>query len=84
MINHKYKKNSWGDDDSQRVPEEESKERLKKMAIGMKAMPFSFVAHFLAVVGAILVLIWCISFRGGLAWEAPNKNLIFNVSPPLC
>ncbi|CAA2983411.1 transmembrane ascorbate ferrireductase 1-like [Olea europaea subsp. europaea] len=48
------------------------------MAIGMKAMPFSFVAHFLAVVGAILVLIWCISFRGGLAWEAPNKNLIFN------
>ncbi|PIN18273.1 cytochrome b [Handroanthus impetiginosus] len=53
------------------------------MAIGVKALPFSFVAHFLAVVGAILVLIWCIVFRGGLAWEDTNKNLIFNIHPVL-
>ncbi|KAL0304257.1 UNVERIFIED_CONTAM: Transmembrane ascorbate ferrireductase 1 [Sesamum radiatum] len=53
------------------------------MAIGVKALPVSFVAHFLGVVGAILVLIWCISFRGGLAWEATNKNLIFNLHPVL-
>ncbi|KAL0299514.1 UNVERIFIED_CONTAM: Transmembrane ascorbate ferrireductase 1 [Sesamum radiatum] len=53
------------------------------MAIGVKALPISFVAHFLGVVGAILVLIWCISFRGGLAWEATNKNLIFNLHPVL-
>lgn len=53
------------------------------MAIGVKALHISFVAHFLAIVGAIMVLIWCISFRGGLAWEATNKNLIFNVRIPL-
>lgn len=28
-----------------------------------------------------MVLVWSIHFRGGLAWEAENKNLIFNVSP---
>ncbi|KAK6131813.1 hypothetical protein DH2020_034451 [Rehmannia glutinosa] len=35
------------------------------------------------ITGAIMVLIWCISFRGGLAWEATNKNLIFNLHPVL-
>lgn len=49
------------------------------MAIGLKAVHVSYVVYFLAVVGAILVLIWSIGFRGGLAWEATNKNLIFNV-----
>lgn len=53
------------------------------MAIGLKAVHVSYVAHFLAVVGAILVLVWVISFRGGLAWEATNKNLIFNIHPLL-
>lgn len=56
------------------------KEKIeRRMAIGVKALPFSFVVHFLGVVGAILVLIWNISFRGGLAWESTNKGLIFNV-----
>ncbi|KAL8557110.1 hypothetical protein ACS0TY_004539 [Phlomoides rotata] len=53
------------------------------MSIGVKALPCSFVVHFLAVVGAILVLIWNISFRGGLAWESTNKGLIFNCHPVL-
>ncbi|KAL3653505.1 hypothetical protein CASFOL_003186 [Castilleja foliolosa] len=53
------------------------------MAIGVKALPVSIVAHFLGIVGAILVLFWCISFRGGLAWESTNKNLIFNLHPVL-
>ncbi|KAL6545190.1 hypothetical protein OROHE_009855 [Orobanche hederae] len=53
------------------------------MALGLKALPVSFVAHVLGIVGAILVLIWCISFRGGLAWEDTNKNLIFNLHPVL-
>lgn len=53
------------------------------MAMGVKALPISFVAHFLAIVAAILVLVWNISFRGGLAWEATNKNLIFNLHPVL-
>lgn len=50
------------------------------MAIGVKALPITFVAHALAIVAAIMVLVWCLGFRGGLAWEDTNKNLIFNVS----
>ncbi|XP_042035919.1 transmembrane ascorbate ferrireductase 1-like [Salvia splendens] len=53
------------------------------MALALKALHTSFAVHFLAVVGAILVLIWCISFRGGLAWDSSNKNLIFNLHPVL-
>lgn len=51
----------------------------KDMAVGINAMPVTFVAHALAVIAAIMVLVWSISYRGGLAWEATNKNLIFNV-----
>ena len=47
--------------------------------LGVKAAPFTYVAHVLAVVSAVLVLMWCIHFRGGLAFESSNKNLIFNV-----
>lgn len=50
------------------------------MAIGIKAVPFTVVAQVLAVAGAVMVLVWCIYFRGGLAWESTNKSLIFNVS----
>ncbi|GFY84224.1 cytochrome b561/ferric reductase transmembrane protein family [Actinidia rufa] len=53
------------------------------MAIGVKALPFSFVVHALGIAGAVLVLVWCIHFRGGLAWESSNKNLIFNIHPVL-
>jgi len=51
------------------------------MAVVLKATPVTLVAHVLAAACAVLVLVWCISFRGGLAWEATNKSLIFNVSP---
>ncbi|GLT35967.1 hypothetical protein SLA2020_103750 [Shorea laevis] len=30
-----------------------------------------------------MVLVWCIHFRGGLAWEASNKSHIFNIHPVL-
>ncbi|XAR71722.1 Ascorbate ferrireductase (transmembrane) [Bertholletia excelsa] len=53
------------------------------MAIGAPALPFSFVVHVLAVAGAVMVLVWCIHFRGGLAWESSNKSLIFNIHPVL-
>ncbi|GAB2294039.1 hypothetical protein Dimus_028255 [Dionaea muscipula] len=53
------------------------------MALMLKAKPVTYVAHSLAVVGVILVLIWAIHFRGGLAWEAKNKALIFNIHPVL-
>ncbi|XLT62197.1 hypothetical protein HN873_018721 [Arachis hypogaea] len=51
---------------------------LKKMGFGVPALPFTFVAHLLAVAAIVMVLLWNIHFRGGLAWEATNKNLIFN------
>ncbi|CAN6279346.1 unnamed protein product [Urochloa humidicola] len=53
------------------------------MALGVRAAPFTYVAHALAVVAAAMVLVWAIHFRGGLAIEAANKNLIFNVHPVL-
>ncbi|KAI9162291.1 hypothetical protein LWI28_025826 [Acer negundo] len=53
------------------------------MALGVKALPFTFAAHVLAIAGAIMVLVWCFYFRGGLAWEATNKSLIFNLHPVL-
>ncbi|KAF5959982.1 hypothetical protein HYC85_001191 [Camellia sinensis] len=53
------------------------------MAIEVNAVPFSYVAHALAIAGAVMVLVWCIHFRGGLAWESSNKSLIFNMHPVL-
>ncbi|XXG52378.1 hypothetical protein AAC387_Pa03g0733 [Persea americana] len=53
------------------------------MALTVPALGFTFVAHLLGAVSAVLVLVWCIHFRGGLAWEATNKSLIFNIHPVL-
>ncbi|KAJ4956078.1 hypothetical protein NE237_012861 [Protea cynaroides] len=53
------------------------------MAIRVGALPFTIVSHVLAIAAAVLVLVWCIHFRGGLAWEAINKSLIFNLHPVL-
>ncbi|KAI0493748.1 hypothetical protein KFK09_023873 [Dendrobium nobile] len=59
------------------------REETKEMAgpIGVAAAPFTYASHFLGVAAAVLVLVWCINFRGGLAFEAVNKNLIFNLHP---
>ncbi|KAG7035630.1 Transmembrane ascorbate ferrireductase 1, partial [Cucurbita argyrosperma subsp. argyrosperma] len=51
------------------------------MMPAVKAFPFTIISHGLAVVALIMVLIWTIHFRGGLAWESVNKSLIFNVHP---
>ncbi|MED6143430.1 hypothetical protein PIB30_006004 [Stylosanthes scabra] len=53
------------------------------MALGVTAVPFTYVVHVLGVVAIILVLVWNIHFRGGLAWDSDNKNLIFNLHPVL-
>lgn len=38
------------------------------------------VARMLAASAAVLVLLWCVHFRGGLSLGSPtNKGLIFNV-----
>ncbi|KAL8142723.1 hypothetical protein V2J09_015755 [Rumex salicifolius] len=49
--------------------------------VGVKALAISIAAHVLAVASAVMVLVWCIDFRGGLAWSASNKSLIFNIHP---
>lgn len=49
----------------------------------INALHLSYVVHLLGVAGAVMVLVWNIYFRGGLAWESSNKNLIFNVHPVL-
>ncbi|TKW08028.1 hypothetical protein SEVIR_6G001800v4 [Setaria viridis] len=41
------------------------------------------VAHVLAVAATVLVLVWCVHFRGGLALRSQDKQLIFNVHPVL-
>ncbi|MCA0777071.1 hypothetical protein KUO10_23335, partial [Vibrio vulnificus] len=61
----------------------QKKKHSSVMAVGINAMPVTFAAHALAVIAAIMVLVWNISYRGGLAWEAENKNLIFNLHPVL-
>jgi cytochrome b-561 len=53
------------------------------MALGVPAVPFTFVVHALGISGLVLVLVWTIDFRGGFAWKSTNKSLIFNVSPSL-
>lgn len=51
------------------------------MAMGFRALPLTFLAHALAIAGAVMVLVWVLYYRGGMAWEAANKNLIFNLHP---
>lgn len=58
------------------------------MALGVPAVPFTYVAHLLGIVAIVLVLVWNLHFRGGLAWNSDNKAQIFNVlslqSLPIC
>ncbi|KAK9914243.1 hypothetical protein M0R45_038033 [Rubus argutus] len=51
------------------------------MALGVSATPLTFVVHALGVSALVLVLVWSIYFRGGFAWEATDKSLIFNLHP---
>ncbi|KAJ6808481.1 putative ascorbate-specific transmembrane electron transporter 1 [Iris pallida] len=51
--------------------------------VGVSAAPFTYAAHVLGVASAAMVLVWCVHFRGGLAFESTNKNLIFNLHPVL-
>ncbi|PRQ60080.1 putative ascorbate ferrireductase (transmembrane) [Rosa chinensis] len=50
-------------------------------AIGVSSTPLTFVMHALGVAALVLVLVWSIYFRGGFAWEATDKSLIFNLHP---
>ncbi|KAH7690668.1 Ascorbate ferrireductase (transmembrane) protein [Dioscorea alata] len=61
--------------------ERETKTATMTKLSGVRALPFTYVAHVLEVVAAVLVLVWNIYFRGGLAWDSTNKSLIFNLHP---
>ncbi|KAJ1266754.1 hypothetical protein BS78_07G002300 [Paspalum vaginatum] len=51
-----------------------------KAAVDARTM----VAHVLAAAATVLVLLWCVHFRGGLALRSQNnKMLIFNLHPVL-
>nr|DAD47427.1 TPA_asm: hypothetical protein HUJ06_017364 [Nelumbo nucifera] len=51
------------------------------MVLRVNARPLTFVCHLLAIAATVMVLVWCIHFRGGLAFKATNKSLIFNIHP---
>ena len=70
----------YGRERGRRERREESPGEMAAAWLGVKAAPFTYAAHALAAVAAVLVLVWCVHFRGGLALEAQNKNLVFNVS----
>ncbi|KAL0007355.1 hypothetical protein SO802_008857 [Lithocarpus litseifolius] len=38
--------------------------------LGVRAIPFTFVAHMLAILGLVVVLVWTLDFRGRLVWES--------------
>ncbi|KAJ7565647.1 hypothetical protein O6H91_02G069000 [Diphasiastrum complanatum] len=58
------------------------KQRGRRPAASAAALHMGFI-HLLCCAAALGVLYWCVSFRGGLAWNASNKDLIFNVHPVL-
>ncbi|XP_011626543.1 probable ascorbate-specific transmembrane electron transporter 1 isoform X2 [Amborella trichopoda] len=51
--------------------------------LGMRARPWTLVALLLGVAASVLMLVWNIHFRGGLAFRSANKQLIFNIHPVL-
>ncbi|XAR51561.1 Ascorbate ferrireductase (transmembrane) [Bertholletia excelsa] len=53
------------------------------MAVPVSQFPIFLVVRILGVVSTVLVLIWTVHYRGGLALISDNKNLIFNVHPVL-
>ncbi|KAJ0967199.1 hypothetical protein J5N97_024116 [Dioscorea zingiberensis] len=60
--------------------QERKPEKMVKLS-NVPALPFTYVAHVLEVAAAVLVLVWNIHFRGGIAWDSTNKSLIFNLHP---
>ena len=64
---------------SKEKSERETKTAKMSKLSGVRALPFTYVAHVLEVAAAVLVLVWNIYFRGGIAWDSTNKSYIFNV-----
>lgn len=43
------------------------------------ASAITVLAHIFGVTACILMLVWLLHYRGGLAYDSPNPDLIFNV-----
>lgn len=56
---------------------------LKKNSygFGITSRPIIALAQLFGVTACILILVWCIHYGGGLAFENHNKSKIFNVHP---
>ncbi|KAL2241595.1 probable transmembrane ascorbate ferrireductase 2 [Sesamum indicum] len=53
------------------------------MAVPRVRFPIFPVVRVIGIVVAVLVLVWTVHYRGGLALISENKDLIFNVHPVL-
>ncbi|WOH07581.1 hypothetical protein DCAR_0727013 [Daucus carota subsp. sativus] len=51
--------------------------------IRMSATPLIIFAHLLVIAVTILILVWLLSFREGIAFESRSKEKIFNLHPLL-
>jgi len=49
----------------------------------LPAKLFIYAARVLELAVVVMVLVWCIHFRGGLSFESTDESLIFNTHPVL-
>lgn len=54
---------------------------LKTKNYGITSRPVISLAQLFGVTACVLVLVWCIHYRGGLAFHDHDKSKIFNVHP---
>ncbi|KGN51448.1 probable transmembrane ascorbate ferrireductase 3 [Cucumis sativus] len=45
------------------------------------ASTITVFAHIFGLTACILTLVWLLHYRGGLAYDSPNSNLVFNCHP---
>ena len=53
--------------------------KSSRSSYNLSWLPVTIFAHLLVVAVAILVLVWLLQFREGLAFKSDNKQKIFNV-----
>ncbi|GAB2227701.1 hypothetical protein Droror1_Dr00009528 [Drosera rotundifolia] len=49
----------------------------------LKGKPLTYAAHVLAIAGSVMVLVWILHFRGGVAWDSTDEAQLFNLHPVL-
>uniref|UniRef100_A0A0D6R7M4 Cytochrome b561 domain-containing protein n=1 Tax=Araucaria cunninghamii TaxID=56994 RepID=A0A0D6R7M4_ARACU len=54
---------------------------MDNRSFGITARPIMLLVQLFGVAACVLVLYWCIHYRGGLAFHSSNKQQIFNLHP---